>query len=791
MLCTFLLFASIINAQNITGKVMDENQQPIEFVTITILTEDSSFVKGCITDSSGYFEMKKFQSNEYILQASFIGFENYSKQIDLKENIELSITLKSGINLQEVNVVARKPTVTREIDRMVFDVSNSIVAIGGSAWETLGKAPMVRTDLSGNVMVNGRGAMILIDDKPVQMSASELQAYLESIPSEDIAKIEIITNPPAKYDAQGGVLINIVSKKNRNLGWNGNLSSSYTQGIYDKYRIGANLNYRSVNWNIYGNYSHRIGKIYGFEQEYIHYNNDNETTYWDLTHQKNYTPKPHTYKLGADFNINKNHVIGVRWDGYETQSLSNRDITTTISANNQMVDSTILTNNKTKSNTSRHSFNLNYNGELDTLGKTLNIDVDYTTYHSNRDQSVFAALFNQENILQDESIDWTSQALQQIGIYSFKVDYSHPLANQAQFSTGFKLSGIQTDNDLAFQVFQNGDYINDTSRTNQFIYDENIQALYFNYKKSWEKFDVQVGLRGEYTQTEGNSLTLDDVVNRDYLRIFPTAYALYRVKEGTTVDFSYGRRIERPAFWALNPFQYYTSPSTYMVGNPFLRPSTTHNAQLNFTFNHEYFIGLDYRKQLDRITQISEQIPATETLIFKNENVDNSSSISLYGVVPFHIRPWWDVNTVAQVAWLNDQSEFLGSRFDNQRFQFYGSVQNSFTLSEKHQLSAELSGWYVTKGVQGTMVLGSTFDVSMGLKKRFANNRGTVSLAVSDLFFSNASWIRVDYLNQQYGFIDQRESRTFRLSLSWRLGSDKIKGARRRKTGNDEEKGRI
>jgi hypothetical protein len=434
---------------------------------------------------------------------------------------------------------------------------------------------------------------------------------------------------------------------------------------------------------------------------------------------------------------------------------------------------------------------LNYNGKLDTLGKNLNIDLDYTTYRSDRAQSVLADLYNQENILQDENIDWRSQALQQIGIYSFKVDYSHSLANQAQFSAGLKLSGIQTDNDLAFQVFQDGTYTNDTTRTNQFIYNENIQALYVNYRRSWEKFDIQVGLRGEYTQTKGNSLTLQDVVNRDYLRIFPTLYAVYRIKEGTTVDFSYGRRIERPAFWALNPFQYYTSPSTYMVGNPFLRPASTHNGQLTFTFKHEYFIGLDYRMQLDRITQISEQIPETETLIFKNENVDNSSSISLYAVAPIHIRPWWDVNTVAQVGWLNDQSEFLGSSFINQRLHFYGSIQNSFTLSQKHQLSAELSGWYVTKGVQGTMVLGSTFDVSMGLKKRFANNRGTVALAVSDLFFSNASWIRVDYLNQQYGFIDQRESRTFRLSLSWRLGSDKIKGERRRRTGNDEEKGRI
>jgi len=787
----FICSAYLANAQTITGKVINENQEPIEFVTITILNSDSTFVKGSITDSLGIFKIESLSTHQYLLQASFIGFENFTQSVKLEKDIELLITLKSGIDLKEVNVTGRKPTVTREIDRMVFDVSNSIVAIGGSAWETLGKAPMVRTDLSGNVMVSGRAAMILIDDKPIQMSASELQSYLESIPSEDIAKIEIITNPPAKYDAQGGVLINIVSKKNRNLGWKGNLSGSYTQGVYDKYRIGTNLNYRSSDWNIYGNYSHRIGKIYGFEQEYIHYNNANETSYWNLSHQKNYTPKPHTYKLGADFNINKNHVIGARWDGYETQALNNRQITTSISANNETVDSSIFTNNTTNSNSSRHSFNLNYNGKLDTLGKTLNIDLDYTTYRSDRAQSVLANLYNQENILQDENIDWASQALQQIGIYSLKADYSHPLTQQAQFSAGFKFSGIRTDNNLEFQVFQNDAYVNDTARSNHFIYDENIQALYANYRKSWAKFDIQIGLRGEYTQTKGNSLTLEDVVNRDYLRIFPTFYALYRVKEGTTVDFSYGRRIQRPSFWALNPFQYYTSPSSYMVGNPFLRPASIHNGQLNFTFKHEYFIGLDVRMQADKITQISEQIPETETLIFKNENVDNSSSISLFAVVPIHVRSWWEVNTVAQVSWMNDQSQFLGSRFSNQRFQFYGSVQNSFTLSQKHQLSAELSGWYVTKGVQGTMVLGSTFDVSMGFKKRFANNRGTISVAISDLFYSNASWIRVDYLNQQYGFIDQRESRTFRLSLSWRLGNDKVKNSRRRKTGNDEEKGRI
>ena len=223
LLFIVLIFTNSLHAQHITGKVVDEHQQPIEFVTISVLSEDSSFVQGCMTDTSGYFELKNLQLGQYILQASFIGFENYSQQIDIKADIELLITLQSGVNLQEVNVIGRKPTVTREIDRMVFDVSNSIVAIGGSTWETLGKAPMVRTDMSGNVMVNGRGAMVLIDDKPIQMSASELQAYLESIPSEDIAKIEIITNPPAKYDAQGGVLINIVSKKNRNLGWNGNV----------------------------------------------------------------------------------------------------------------------------------------------------------------------------------------------------------------------------------------------------------------------------------------------------------------------------------------------------------------------------------------------------------------------------------------------------------------------------------------------------------------------------------------------------------------------------------------
>ena len=779
----------------ISGKVVDEKGEVFTFVTISLLnSSDSSLIMGTYTDETGAFSLSEIPNGKYILTASFIGYTNLYKPLSIKKETKLQDigTLKfetSGVALNGVVVTSRRPVIIKKVDRLIFDVKNSVSLTGGTAWETVQKTPGVQTDFSGNVFLNGSSATVIIDGKPTNLSQEELVSLLSSMSTENISRIEVFTNPPAKFDAQGGPIINIISLKNNEIGLSAKVRSSFKQGRDASGSIGGNVAYKNKNLNAYGNYSYRNSNYITNEQENIVYTNQlAEHSNWGLSHNRKYNPVSQVFKIGADLDIDKDHVIGFQFNGFDKKSNKVQTSNTQVANDLMAIDSTIDTDNNSINSSNQYSFNLNYKGVFDSLGRSLNADIDYTSYRSNRTQELLTNTFNNGFTHIQES---QSQSVQKINIQSAKIDYNHPFKSGLKLETGAKISFIETDNDLAFQNIFNQEPVNDETKSNHFIYTENSQAVYASLSKDIKRLSLKVGLRGEYTQTKGDSRTLDSIINVDYLKLFPTFYAQYVFGENLIVSSSFGKRVNRPEYWRLNPFQSYTSPYTFSEGNPFLKPSYLNIAELTFIIKRRFIVSAFYVVIRDNITQISQQDNNTNTLKFTQVNLDKSGDYGVGIVLPFQITPWWDINNYMQFSQRQEKSSYLEGEFDFSTWAAYGSITNTFKISKKHNISAELTAWYQSATIQGIFESESRYDVSFGIRKSFWDKKAYLALNVSDVFYTNPYKVSVNYEDQKYDFFDNLDSRLVRLSFSYKFGSKKAVKIRKRVMGNDDEQKRL
>jgi Outer membrane protein beta-barrel family/Carboxypeptidase regulatory-like domain len=797
-LSIWLLFLPkiLFSQTKITGKITETNGKPIEFATVGLFrTTDKTLITNTFSDSLGVFELNNVPTGNYDLTVELVGFEKIKQPLTIETQANLTLeTIKMTPSVQDlktVTITARKPVIERKIDRLVYNAENSITAAGSTTWDLLAKIPSVRTTFDGGISASGKGVQVYLNDRPLRLSMEEVAEMLSNLPAEDVQKIEIITNPPARYDAQGGAIINIVTKKGRNLGWNGTLRGSYTQATYPKGSFGGGFNYRNDKLNVFGNYSHGRRTDLKTETEYFDY----ISSYWTNGKTIVRNSRGHNYRAGLDYNLGKNHVIGLLLDGSNRQGDSWMDSQTFAqNAAQTRTDSTLTTRSDGTNKGFNYALNANYKGQLDTNGRSINVDVDFAPYQSQRllfiNNKTQLPNGNASNFL----FDTRQEPTQDISIFTAKIDFNTPLSilgKKYAFETGLKTARIQTQNDVIFSNRFNGNFQKDAERSNEFDYTERIQAAYINLNGSLGKWEIQLGLRGEYTQTRGQSLTLNQLVERDYSQIFPTVYLQRNLSENHQVSLYYGKRIERPDYWRLNPAKSYTSPFTYLEGNPFLQPAFNHSVDLQYAFRQKYMVSLIYNHTLDYMTNITVQDNANRLNVNTQANTDNSRSWGFSVVAPLSIGGFWEVNNYLQVTHKQEKSAFLGSAFDYKIWNAYFSSNHSWVLSKDKTWKAELNAWYVSAGIQATFRLESNWALDMGIKKSFADNRANLSLNFSDLFYSNFYRINVNYLNQRNGFVERNDTRSAAVSFSYKLGNTKVKEARRRQTSSDDEKKRT
>ncbi|HEU4553902.1 MAG TPA: TonB-dependent receptor [Chitinophaga sp.] len=795
-------FAQSSSPAKITGQVTQAGNKPMEFATVTLLkAKDSSLVKGAIADVSGRYEFENIKQGRYLVAAYYIGMTKaYSQPFEVNGKpvalASLALTADTR-NLKEVNVTARKPFIEQHADKMIVNVENSIVASGGTAMEVLEKAPGINVDKDDNISLKGKnGVIIMIDGKPTNMSSQEVAQMLKNMPSNNIEQIELIANPSAKYDAAGNAgIINIKLKKNRSYGTNGSVNLGAAQGRTTKYSGGLNLNHRAAKVNLFGsyNYNHRAN-----DQRLGLYRSGTNNGEFNVFDQQNLMKNKsdyHAVKAGVDYFVSKNHTVGVMVDA-SFNNWSSPGTATTLIGNGQRVDSTLITNTQNGSRWDRWAYNLNYKGVLDTSGKELNVDVDYARNTQDQHANIFASTFegNNKGYLRGD----TSRNLQPstIDIKTIKADYTNPFKNGAKLEAGFKVSFVESDNDARFDSLRNKTWVYDANRSNHFIYKENINAAYVNFNKQFKKLGVQVGLRGEQTHVKGTSITLNTINDTTYFNLFPSIALSYAASKNHQLGISYSRRIQRPSYEDLNPFEYYLDRYTKAAGNPYLRPQYSNNFEITHTFKQFLITSVGYSHTKDMITQILEadrDVVTGDTIVMKYKylNVAKSDNFNLNISMPLPITKWWFSFTNLSANYSKYQTVVNNNLVNLDAAGFFGRTQHTFTLPKG--FSTEVVFFYVSPQIsqEGLFKMKAMYALDWGISKQVLQKKGTIKLNVSDIFNNQRFRGTFDNAGHYTAVTAKWESQQVRLNFTYRFGNTNVKAARNRKTGLEDEQSRV
>lgn len=789
-----------LNAGIVTGKVIEPGGKPVEFANISLLkAADSSLVKGSVSDSTGTFLLEQVPAGTYQIKAGFIGYKTvFSTTFDIKDGQTVNMgsleMTPDAAQLATVTVTGQKPLIEQKLDRTVLNVENSILAQGNTALEVLEKAPGVMVDNDGNISLRGKqGVLVMIDGKPTYLSQQQLSTMLRSMSSNNIARVEVITNPSAKYEAAGNSgIINIVLKKNRDTGFNGSVNAAFSQG--KKYRAdgGVNLNYRNKKLNIFGNYSHgrRVGdRRLNLLRNFFLSGSDIVDRSFRQQSDMEMPSHNNSIKGGIDYYLDEKNTIGVMVNGNIGKWESENPTLTRIVNPDESLRSGSQSLNTVSNTWNSLTYNLNYQHTFDSTGKELTSDFDYSRSDYNSDQHFHTDFFDAAGEPAGTASVRRGALPSLTDIYAAKIDYVHPFKSGLKLETGWKSSFVSTDNNVRYDSLAGNTWNIDRSSTNHFKYRENINAGYVNISKEFKGFSIQVGLRGEQTITEGHQVTTDSIVNRNYFQLFPSIFLRKELSKDHQLQVSYSRRVERPDYESLNPFRYYLDPYTYEEGNPYLQPQTTHSFELSHVFKGSFTTTLNFSHTDDVMTEVARQIDSTNTTYVTRENlsVQNNYGISMTAPVP--VTSWWMSNNYFNLFYNQYKGEYLGDNLNAGLASFNFNSQNTFTL--KNGFSLELSGFYNSKAVYGMLVAQPMYMVSAGIQKTVLGKKGTIKFNVSDLFNTRRFAGDIRYQNMDIRIRNQWDSRMATLSFSYRFGKEDIKPARRRNTGSEAEQNRV
>lgn len=781
----------------IKGKISDNNGKALQSVTVSLLkSTDSSLVKADVTDANGAFEMVYGKEGKYLLSYVMIGFERtYSSVFEVKNGQGFdagNITLQpAATKLQDVTVTSRKPMIEIKADKTVFNVENSINATGSNALELLQKSPGIQVDNNENISMKGKTSVrIYVDGKMTQLGSQDLAAYLKSINSNDVEAIEMISNPSARYDASGNAgIVNIRLKKNKRYGTNGSVNMGLVQGVTPKGNGSVSLNYRDKKVNLFSNVGTNIGRyentldLYRVQLDSIY---DQKSTNW--SHNKSVNAK-----LGADLFLNSKNTLGflvtTNFNDNDWTSESNTNIS--YNPTKQFVKKLVALNTIPGSRTNMNS-NINYR-YADTSGKEINFDADYGLFRGT------GRSFQPNNYL-DNLGNMLSQVINRnftptdIDIYTAKVDVDQPKW-KGKLGYGAKFSYVKTKNTFDFFNDINGVPVKILSRSNSFTYKENVNAAYVNYQRQFSpKWSLQTGLRMEQTNSEGiltradGIMQADNTVKRSYLDFFPSAALTWTVDQKNTLNLTFSRRIDRPTYQDLNPFENKLDELTYEKGNAFLRPQYTNTVELSHTFKYMLNTTIGYSHVKDFATQTTDT--TNNATYVQQRNLATQRILSFSIGSPLPIAKWW--NGYANV-WYNYQmfNGKIGANEIKTEIPMFGAyMQHTFTLGKGY--NAELSGWFSGPNVWGaTWRTKSLGGLDLGFQKQILKKQGTLKLSVTDIFFTNPWTATSNFGGLFINGRGQNESRTVRLSFSWRFGNNQVKAARQRQTGLESEAKRI
>ena len=799
----FLIFIpSLLKAQFVSGYIKEENGKPVAGASVTLKNKmDSSIVKLEVSKTDGHYEFPSISKGNYFINISHVGFQAYNSSTfevtgTANTTVPPSIILAVSSNLQQVTVTATKPVIEIKADKMVMNVEGSINAVGQDALELLRKSPGVLVDKDDNLSLSGKnGVQVYIDGRPSPLSGKDLSNYLKTLQSTSIEAIEIITNPSAKYDAAGNAgIINIRLKKNKLFGTNGSVTAGYNIGTYPKYNGGFSLNHRNKKINAFGNYTINRSLL----SDYINIYRIQLDTIFDSQSENKLLILAHNYKAGLDYLINDRNTIGVMINGnFSNLDFSNLSTTKISYQPTGTPERTLIADNTNEMNRRQANANLNYR-YADSSGRTLNMDADYGFYRIHSDQLQPNYYFDPAGSPLDSRI-YNMIAPTDINIYTYKTDYEQNF-KKGKLGLGGKVSYVKSSNDFQrFNVDNAGVKDLDKDRSNDFNYTENINALYINYNRPFKSFSLQFGLRAEQTNAEGISNGLkwtgsdykpyDSSFKRNYLDFFPSAAISFTKNPKSQFNITFSRRIDRPAYQDLNPFEFKLDEYNYEKGNTDLRPQYTNSFGISHTYQYKLTTSLNYSHVDDVFTQLIDTAERSKSFITK-KNLANQDIASLNISYPFSYKKYSVFTNVNSYYSHFKANLGVGRKIDLEVYAVNIYMQHSLKFGK--DWTAEVSGFYNSPSLwEGTFKNTRMWSVDAGLQKLVLKGKGNVKVSVSDVF-KTLKWAGTSNFAGQYVYSNGGwESRQLKLFFTYRFGNTQVKGERQRKTGLDDENQRV
>lgn len=808
-LTVYGLLSSTATAQQITGAVKDSQGKNVEKATVSLLRgKDSSVIKLAVTAASGKYSFTAPGAGTYLISATHVGYSPvYSALFEVGGTVEISVPDmmidKTTGDLEDVTVTSKKPMVEVKADKTILNVEGTINATGTDVLGLLRKSPGVLVDKDDNLSLAGKnGVKVYIDGKPTPLAGADLANYLKSIQSAQVEAIELITNPSAKYDAAGNAgIINIKLKKNKAFGSNGSVNAGYNIGVYPKYNGDINFNHRNKGINVFGNYNYNNTKQ---NNEFNLYRSVLDTVFDNQT-VLIFRTKSHGFKTGIDFYPGKKSIFGVLINGNISENGYTNNSRTPISYKpTGAVDRVLVANNRNDMKNDNVNFNLNYRF-TDTSGHDLSVDADYGLFRNKGNQLQPNFYYDAAGTTLLSQVMYRFISPTDIDIYTFKADYEQNF-QKGRLGVGSKISSINTNNNFQrFNVQQlSPSEIKslDVSRSNEFDYKENINALYVNYNRQLKGIMIQFGVRMENTVSTGNSYDLNtngsantaskQTFRRNYTDLFPSAAITFNKNPVSQWGLSYSRRIDRPAYQDLNPFEFKLDEYTFLKGNTNLRPQYTNIVTLTNTYKYKLNTSLSYSHVKDVFTFLVDTTEKSKSFLTR-KNLATQDVVSLNISYPFTYKTY-----NAFVNFSGNYSHYKadfggGSRVvDLNAASFNIYMQHSYSFGKKQEWTGEISGWYNSPAIwEGAFKSKSMWTIDAGMQKSIFKGKGIFKVSVSDIFFSMKFSGYSDFAGQYSRVSGNFESRQFKTALTWRFGSNTVNAARQRKDASEEEKKRT
>ncbi|MGS2741860.1 TonB-dependent receptor domain-containing protein [Sinomicrobium sp. M5D2P17] len=772
---------------SLTGNVKD-GAGPVVYANVVLQDNNEKLITGAITDEKGNFEITA-DNGVYVLLISFMGYTDYKKEIMLNGDISIGeIRLQENVGqLDEVVITGQRPLIEQKPDRLVYNVENSISSVGGSAMNVLSTAPGLMV-ANNSITILGRGTpRVMVNGRMLELTGEELISFLSSLSADDIKNIEIITTPPARYDAEGsGGLININLRKGVADSWKNTLTTAYDQNTYSIFSIRNNFYYNKDKLRFSAGIGGQTGD-FRVKQKINTFYPDGP---WKLNDDSRNQRDNISGRITLDYDISDNISVGGQYMG--DYSIPDMDRATIIKIHSPSgtLDSLLINTGYNDRNTKSNAYNAHLIAKLDTLGRKISFDFDYFSYNAKRDNRFLAGTFTPEMEFLNVNMSARNTSDMAIDNFSYKMNMEHPLSF-LNLSYGVKFSFIDTAADVKFFNTETGDEILDPDQSNVFDYKENTQAVYVNGVKNWgDTWSVQLGLRLENTQTEGVSETLGQSNKNDYLKLFPSFYVSYQKNENHTYSLNYGKRINRPGFWLLNPFRSYISSNSYAEGNPFLKPSFSDNFEFTHMYKDKLRTNLFLNISTDGFGSVFTAIPEENIQIITRENYYKQYQFGWSESYTTDIASFWQSrNAVNVIAYKTDVYPILDAK-PADGVQFYFSTNNTISLGKSTKL--QLNYWYRSPFKYGLYEIGKPLSsLNIAIKQNILDKKLQLALLFNDVF--NRSQLReynsvVNGIKQSY--YEDNSNRFFRFSLIYTFGNNNT-NVRQKNFGNEEERGRA